>query len=176
MAVEVRIPTILRSLTGEQKAVTAEGATLSAVIDDLDVLLGHLAVHDPVRPELDRALVIPVLTGADQDVMGAGLAREADVGAARVGLGGRVGVVDDDGFLVARPHVLVERQHLGGVELVERRAPGRVDHLDQALGPVAALGPGDDAARLVGVVLLGVRDDAVVRRLVDGQHFALKPR
>ena len=36
MAVEVRIPTILRSLTGEQKAVTAEGATLSAVIDDLE--------------------------------------------------------------------------------------------------------------------------------------------
>ena len=36
MAVEVRIPTILRSLTGERKAVTAEGATLSAVIDDLE--------------------------------------------------------------------------------------------------------------------------------------------
>jgi sulfur-carrier protein len=36
MAVEVRIPTILRSLTGEQKAVTAEGATLSALIDDLE--------------------------------------------------------------------------------------------------------------------------------------------
>jgi MoaD family protein len=36
MAVEVRIPTILRSLTGEQKAVSAEGATLSAVIDDLE--------------------------------------------------------------------------------------------------------------------------------------------
>ncbi len=36
MAVEVRIPTILRSYTGEQKAVTAEGSTLAAVIDDLD--------------------------------------------------------------------------------------------------------------------------------------------
>jgi molybdopterin synthase sulfur carrier subunit len=36
MAVEVRIPTILRSYTGEQKAVTAEGATLAAVIDDLE--------------------------------------------------------------------------------------------------------------------------------------------
>ena len=36
MAVEVRIPTILRSYTGEQKAVTARGATLAAVIDDLD--------------------------------------------------------------------------------------------------------------------------------------------
>ena len=36
MAVEVRIPTILRPYTGDQKAVTAEGATLSAVIDDLE--------------------------------------------------------------------------------------------------------------------------------------------
>jgi molybdopterin converting factor small subunit len=44
MAVEVRIPTILRSLTGEQKAVTAEGATLSAVIDDLDA--NHPGIKD----------------------------------------------------------------------------------------------------------------------------------
>jgi sulfur-carrier protein len=36
MPVEVRIPTILRSYTGDRKAVTAEGATLAAVIDDLD--------------------------------------------------------------------------------------------------------------------------------------------
>jgi sulfur-carrier protein len=36
MAVEVRIPTILRTYTAEQKAVTADGATLAAVIDDLD--------------------------------------------------------------------------------------------------------------------------------------------
>jgi molybdopterin synthase sulfur carrier subunit len=36
MAIEVRIPTILRPYTGDQKAVTAEGATLSAVIDDLE--------------------------------------------------------------------------------------------------------------------------------------------
>ncbi|MBF4763984.1 MoaD family protein [Nocardioides islandensis] len=36
MAVEVRIPTILRSYTSDQKAVTAEGTTLAAVIDDLD--------------------------------------------------------------------------------------------------------------------------------------------
>jgi molybdopterin converting factor small subunit len=36
MAIEVRIPTILRSYTGEQKAVNAEGDTLGAVIDDLE--------------------------------------------------------------------------------------------------------------------------------------------
>lgn len=36
MAIEVRIPTILRTYTGGEKAVTADGATLSAVIEDLD--------------------------------------------------------------------------------------------------------------------------------------------
>ena len=36
MTSEVRIPTILRPYTKDQKAVTAEGATLSAVITDLD--------------------------------------------------------------------------------------------------------------------------------------------
>ena len=36
MAVEVRIPTILRTYTGGAKAVSAEGASLSAVIDDLE--------------------------------------------------------------------------------------------------------------------------------------------
>jgi molybdopterin synthase sulfur carrier subunit len=36
MAVEVRIPTILRPYTGGEKLVTAEGATLAEVIADLD--------------------------------------------------------------------------------------------------------------------------------------------
>jgi molybdopterin converting factor small subunit len=36
MAVEVRIPTILRSFTGGEKAVSAEGASLQAVITSLD--------------------------------------------------------------------------------------------------------------------------------------------
>ena len=36
MAVEVRIPTILRSVTGGEKAVSAEGASLQAVITSLD--------------------------------------------------------------------------------------------------------------------------------------------
>jgi len=36
MAVEVRIPTILRTYTGDQKAVEAKGDSLSALIDDLD--------------------------------------------------------------------------------------------------------------------------------------------
>ncbi len=36
MAIEVRIPTILRQYTGGAKAVTAEGGSLSTLIDDLD--------------------------------------------------------------------------------------------------------------------------------------------
>jgi sulfur-carrier protein len=36
MAIEVRIPTILRTYTGGEKAVQGEGASLSALIDDLE--------------------------------------------------------------------------------------------------------------------------------------------
>jgi sulfur-carrier protein len=36
MAVEVRIPTILRTYTGGEKAVNGDGATLGALIDDLE--------------------------------------------------------------------------------------------------------------------------------------------
>ena len=36
MAIDVRIPTILRPYTKDQKSVEASGATLSAVIADLD--------------------------------------------------------------------------------------------------------------------------------------------
>jgi len=39
MAIEVKIPTILRSYTGGEKVVEAKGDTLAAVIDDLDA--GH---------------------------------------------------------------------------------------------------------------------------------------
>jgi molybdopterin synthase sulfur carrier subunit len=36
MPVEVRIPTILRPFTGDRKSVEARGASLSALIDDLE--------------------------------------------------------------------------------------------------------------------------------------------
>jgi len=36
MTIEVRIPTILRPYTKDQKAVSAEGATLAALITNLD--------------------------------------------------------------------------------------------------------------------------------------------
>ena len=36
MAIEVRIPTILRTHTGGNKTVEGNGATLSALVDDID--------------------------------------------------------------------------------------------------------------------------------------------
>jgi sulfur-carrier protein len=36
MAIEVRVPTILRTYTDGEKSVTAQGATLAGVIDDLE--------------------------------------------------------------------------------------------------------------------------------------------
>lgn len=36
MAIEVRIPTILRTYTSGEKAVSGEGTTLSALIEDLE--------------------------------------------------------------------------------------------------------------------------------------------
>lgn len=36
MAIEVKIPTIMRTFTGGEKAVTGEGATLSELIADLE--------------------------------------------------------------------------------------------------------------------------------------------
>lgn len=36
MAVEVRIPTVLRQHTGGAKAVTAEGSTIAELIEDID--------------------------------------------------------------------------------------------------------------------------------------------
>jgi molybdopterin converting factor small subunit len=36
MAIEVRVPTILRNYTGGQKAVSAQGGTLAQLIDDVE--------------------------------------------------------------------------------------------------------------------------------------------
>jgi MoaD family protein len=50
MAIEVKIPTILRTYTKGEKAVQASGDTLSALIDDLDAsypgLKGRLITDD----------------------------------------------------------------------------------------------------------------------------------
>lgn len=49
MAIEVRIPTILRTFTGGAKAVDAEGATLSGLIDNLE------ANHPGIKERLIEA-------------------------------------------------------------------------------------------------------------------------
>jgi molybdopterin synthase sulfur carrier subunit len=46
MAIEVRIPTILRSYTGGDKAVQGSGATLDELLDNLD------AAHNGLRERL----------------------------------------------------------------------------------------------------------------------------
>ncbi|TAM84870.1 MAG: MoaD/ThiS family protein [Jatrophihabitans sp.] len=50
MAIEVKIPTILRTYTKGEKAVSATGGSLAAVIDDLDTnyagLKGRLITED----------------------------------------------------------------------------------------------------------------------------------
>ena len=39
MSIEVRIPTILRPYTKDQKTIEASGATLAAVISDIDSVI-----------------------------------------------------------------------------------------------------------------------------------------
>ena len=65
MAVEVRIPTILRSYTGEQKAVTAQGATLAAVIDDLEA--NHPGIKERLIDGADLRRFVNVYVN-DEDV------------------------------------------------------------------------------------------------------------
>ncbi|MDZ5623395.1 MoaD/ThiS family protein [Nocardioides bizhenqiangii] len=54
MAIEVRIPTILRTYTGGEKAVTAEGASLSALIDSLES--DHPGIKDRLVEAKDGAV------------------------------------------------------------------------------------------------------------------------
>jgi len=51
MAIEVRIPTILRTYTGGEKAVDANGATLAALIDDLEA--NHPGIKDRLLEDKD---------------------------------------------------------------------------------------------------------------------------
>jgi MoaD family protein len=69
MAVEVRIPTILRTYTGDRKAVEAEGGSLSDLIDDLES--NHPGIKDRLieakegQPDLRRFVNVYV---NDEDV------------------------------------------------------------------------------------------------------------
>jgi MoaD family protein len=65
MAIEVRIPTILRTYTGGEKAVDADGASLSALIDDLEA--NHPGLKDRLieNGELRRFVNVDI---NDEDV------------------------------------------------------------------------------------------------------------
>ena len=65
MAIEVRIPTILRNYTGGEKAVTADGANLSALIDDLEA--SHPGIKDRLIENGDLRRFVNVYVN-DEDV------------------------------------------------------------------------------------------------------------
>jgi molybdopterin converting factor small subunit len=54
MAIEVRIPTILRTYTADQKAVHASGDSLSALIDDVES--NHPGIKDRLVETKDGAV------------------------------------------------------------------------------------------------------------------------
>ena len=69
MAIEVRVPTILRTYTGGEKAVSAKGDSLGAVIDDLET--NHPGVKERLVEGGDLRRFINVYVN-DEDVRFAG--------------------------------------------------------------------------------------------------------
>ena len=65
MAIEVRIPTILRTYTGGEKAVSGDGAKLSALIDDLEA--NHPGLKDRLIEDGDLRRFVNVYVN-DEDV------------------------------------------------------------------------------------------------------------
>jgi molybdopterin synthase sulfur carrier subunit len=65
MAVEVRIPTILRTYTGGEKAVTGDGATLSEVIENLES--NHPGIRERLIEGADLRRFVNVYVN-DEDV------------------------------------------------------------------------------------------------------------
>ncbi|UFN46002.1 MoaD/ThiS family protein [Nocardioides okcheonensis] len=65
MAIEVRIPTILRTYTDGAKSVEASGATLTALIDDLDG--NHPGIKDRLVDNGDLRRFVNVYVN-DEDV------------------------------------------------------------------------------------------------------------
>jgi sulfur-carrier protein len=65
MAIEVRIPTILRTYTDGEKSVTGEGANLSALIDDLEG--SHPGLKDRLIDDGDLRRFVNVYVN-DEDV------------------------------------------------------------------------------------------------------------
>lgn len=66
MSASVRIPTILRTYTGGESAVPAEGATLAEVLDDLDA--NHPGIKGRVVDEQSRLRRFINVYVGDEDV------------------------------------------------------------------------------------------------------------
>jgi MoaD family protein len=69
MAIEVRIPTILRSYTGGEKAVDAAGSTLAELVDDLES--NHPGIKERLLEGEDLRRFVNVYVN-DEDVRFAG--------------------------------------------------------------------------------------------------------
>jgi molybdopterin converting factor small subunit len=65
MAIEVRIPTILRTYTGGEKAVSGDGASLNALIDDLEA--SHPGIKERLIQDGDLRRFVNVYIN-DEDV------------------------------------------------------------------------------------------------------------
>ena len=65
MAIEVRIPTILRTYTAGEKAVSGQGETLAGLIDDLEA--SHPGLKDRLLDEGDLRRFVNVYVN-DEDV------------------------------------------------------------------------------------------------------------
>lgn len=65
MSVDVRIPTILRTYTGGEKVVTAEGATLAEVVADLEA--NHPGVGERLLDESGLRRFVNIYVN-DEDV------------------------------------------------------------------------------------------------------------
>jgi molybdopterin synthase sulfur carrier subunit len=65
MAIEVRIPTILRTYTDGEKSVTGEGTNISALIDDLES--NHPGIKDRLIDDGDLRRFVNVYVN-DEDV------------------------------------------------------------------------------------------------------------
>ena len=65
MAIEVRIPTILRTYTGGEKAVSGDGTNLSALIDDLES--NHPGIKERLIEDGDLRRFVNVYVN-DEDV------------------------------------------------------------------------------------------------------------
>jgi molybdopterin synthase sulfur carrier subunit len=65
MAIDVRIPTILRTYTGGEKAVRGEGSTLSQLIDDLEA--NHPGIKERLVDDTELRRFVNVYVN-DEDV------------------------------------------------------------------------------------------------------------